>query len=726
MDFSNLLNPSSDPAPRASGSGDPAPLASRMALNSLLSAPGAAMAAPGYAFEDTAAFPGAGGFAPSAFELHPPASPLTATLDPLAALDPQALAAQVRSAMGPPPVVRGASPVSTASVVPDSDDEGALRRAERVAGKAPVKLEDDAEVDIMANGDEGATLAALKTQPRPSSATPKPRSKASSSKGKARAHLASTGTSPAPSPGPSGLSQELLFDSTSLSALTASSAGGMSGPPLSPSAYVHPRLDPSLPRATLPAAFEAYAPPRRATFGVGDDDSDSEDEDARRKERQRRAAMQKGKSKAKAKEDEEDDSEVDDRLYCICKELYDPEPVAPLSKYCTDYCGVAVAAARLELLQVETGAAPDSFYDAVRKARRREADTADAAAPGQLDRAALDTLPVAEQNAQRGVRREAEFARQDAADARTRSRLVARLRETDERRAALRGAVGRVELRLVYLRVAVQRWEKLCADTARALIEANAVAPAGEDADEAAAAAAAAAAGNSRKGKRKGKGSGKKKGPTAPTSLPEAQCGLDVRLCFSDAEWRAWCVGDEGRAILEAAQGGDVDLAVELDAAQLDHVCLTTRKECNRHQGWQKVREADFALEKAVFNRRLERLDVLSHSLGGQLAQHDETVAFRLANRSRTADDADLIGVEDLLVEREEARAAAVASSPPRRTQQQQQPRGNRGRETRSPSLHANGNGYGGESRAGSGDYEELLMAGLSRSELRQLRRQGG
>lgn len=279
------------------------------------------------------------------------------------------------------------------------------------------------------------------------------------------------------------------------------------------------------------------------------------------------------------------------------------QPVAPLSKYCTDYCGVAVAAARLELLQVETGAAPDSFYDAVRKARRREADTADATAPGQLNGAALDTLPVAEQNAQRAVRREAEFARQDAADARTRSRLVARLRETDERRAALRGAVGRVELRLVYLRVAIQRWEKLCADTARALIEANAVAPAGEDTDEAAAAAAAAAAGNSRKGKRKGKGSGKKKGPTAPTSLPEAQCGLDVRLCFSDAEWRAWCVGDEGRAILEAAQGGDVDLAVELDAAQLDHVCLTTRKDCNRHQGWQKVREADFALEKAVFVR---------------------------------------------------------------------------------------------------------------------------
>ena len=152
------------------------------------------------------------------------------------------------------------------------------------------------------------------------SAAPKPRSKASSSKGKPRpVHFASGGTSPAPSPGPSSLSQELHFDS-SLPSLTASA--NPTAPPLSPSSYIHPRLDPSHPRPALPRAFEAYRPPRRATIGGDEDETDSEDEEARRRARRAQEAARKGKHRAKAKEEDE---EVDDRLYCVCEELYDPE-----------------------------------------------------------------------------------------------------------------------------------------------------------------------------------------------------------------------------------------------------------------------------------------------------------------------------------------------------------------------------------------------------------------
>lgn len=95
---------------------------------------------------------------------------------------------------------------------------------------------------------------------------------------------------------------------------------------MSPSSYVHPRLDPSHPRPHLPPQFETYRPPRRATIGADDDETDSDDdEDARRKERSRRAAEAARKGKNRANRAKEDDEEVDDRLYCICKELYDPE-----------------------------------------------------------------------------------------------------------------------------------------------------------------------------------------------------------------------------------------------------------------------------------------------------------------------------------------------------------------------------------------------------------------
>ncbi|BGP44232.1 COMPASS (complex proteins associated with Set1p) component [Rhodotorula kratochvilovae] len=744
MDFRQLLNPSGGSSqPSSDASGAPPPT-SRMAVNALLSGPGAEAPVPAFADSSDTPMDDARGFAPSAFELSsaaPPPPPALPAFDPLALFDPALLAAHVRDAMGaPPPVPRGASPASTTSLVPDSDDEGRRREGDVQGESAPVKLEEDTDVDIMGEGDETATLATLK---------------ASSSKGKPRpVHFASGGTSPAPSPGPSGLSQELHFDS-SLPSLTASA--NPTAPPLSPSSYIHPRLDPSHPRPALPRAFEAYRPPRRATIGGDEDETDSEDEEARRRARRAQEAARKGKNRAKAKEDDE---EVDDRLYCVCEELYDPErmmiacdgceewfhvdcvnideeavplvdlffcprcsavshtnrttwkpacarptcrsPAAPLSKYCSTYCGISVAAARLALLELETGVAPASFWDAVAGATPREAEVREVLPPSaeEDDLPALADLPAPERAAREAAERAEAWAREDAADSARRAALVAQLEGVSARRAALARAYALVQARVTYLSVAVRRWEALCAATAEELqreVGLDALAEMEAEAD----------AVNERKsgGRRKARGGGKKKGPQAPTSLPSAQCGLDVRLVHDAEAWRAWVEGD-GRAMLEAEERGDTETAKELALQSLDGVCLETRKKCDRHQGWQKTRDADFKLESLVTKNRLQRVDTLAATLSERLAEHDATVAFRLAHRARSCAPDALIPVEDYPVEQEDARTE---------------------RRERSPSLRA-GIGAGAAAvgvvnEIGDGvEVPDELLQYLSRAELRALK----
>lgn len=266
-----------------------------------------------------------------------------------------------------------------------------------------------------------------------------------------------------------------------------------------------------------------------------------------------------------------------------CKRPHCRNPAVPLSKYCSDYCGILVASSRLSLLQNATSVPPESFYPAVRSATRKEAAVTDQAVDGADARVLLSMD-------QRRAKQAAEWAREDAASDRTRSRLAEKLEDTETRAAGLKDAIRTVEKKLLYLqKVAIKRWEALCQATA------DEMAAAGMDV------AAAIAAGAGRR-----RGSKKKKGPMAATSLPDAQCGLDVRLVYDDTTWSAW-VEEEGenggRRLLEAARNGDEEEVKRLALETLGGVCLETRKRCERHQGWQKVREADFAVEKAVLVR---------------------------------------------------------------------------------------------------------------------------
>ncbi|GAA6019027.1 hypothetical protein JCM10207_006292 [Rhodosporidiobolus poonsookiae] len=612
----------------------------------------------------------------------------------------------------PVPALSAALPAGRAeSVVPDSDEDEA-RKMQDGPGRV-VKEEQDSEemdVDVMGGVDERVTLAALKAlSPSSTSSVPptKPRARPPSAKPKSRAtHFSSGGTSPAPSPGPSSsLAHEVLPSSfhaeSSSSALPPTTASLPSHPAFaylhSPSSYVHPSLsDPT--RARLPAAFESYAPPKTNKLGESDDE---EDEAERRRERARKAAQSAARERERrgkrGKEKRGDGDEEDDRLYCICQELYNPErmmiacdkceewyhvdcvgiaedrvelvdlficpkcqatsldrttwkppckrphcrsPAVVLSKYCSTYCGLLVLSSRLSLLQDATGLAPEEFYPSVRDATPRQSAVTDQSVEGADARAFL-TLE------QRRSKVRKEWDAEDAQDARERRRLEVRLEETERRRRALEDKVLLVQRRVDYLAVAVRRWEALCQATADEMQQA------GIDI------ATAVAAGG---GRRRGGGGGnkKKKGPVSATSLPDAQCGLDVRLVYDAAAWAAWVAdpGPEGgRAILEAKERGEEERVLEMALGTIEGVCLETRKKCERHTGWQKVREADFHVEKAVLQRRLHRLTSLAESLEHQLATHDTAVTFRQSVRlsGSSADPDRLIDVADYIHEREAA-----------------------------------------------------------------------
>lgn len=271
-------------------------------------------------------------------------------------------------------------------------------------------------------------------------------------------------------------------------------------------------------------------------------------------------------------------------------------PAAPLSKYCTDYCGIAVAAARLTLLETERGVDPSTFWDRVAGAQRREAEVTEAPRTAEdADLPALEDLPAPERAAREADLRAKAWARQDAADAALRADLVSQLRANEARRAGLRDKLRLVQQRKAYLGIAVRRWEALCVATAAELKREGI--DIGVDEEEA---VNERKSGSRRKGR--GGGAGKKKGPQAPTSLPTAQCGLDVRLVLDEAAWRAWVEG-EGRDMLEAEERGDAQGAVSRALDNLEGVCLETRKRCDRHQGWQKLRDQDFRLEESVLVR---------------------------------------------------------------------------------------------------------------------------
>jgi hypothetical protein len=129
------------------------------------------------------------------------------------------------------------------------------------------------------------------------------------------------------------------------------------------------------------------------------------------------------------------------------------------------------------------------------------------------------------------------------------------------------GALELINYRLKYLKITIRRWEALCSLTAQEL---------GDETGK------------------KSKSSSKRAKSTTAAKNATAQCGFDARLVYESDEWEAWLASEEGQAAVVVGLDGEEGMEI------IEGICLSTKKKCERHGGWQKVREADFEVEKAV------------------------------------------------------------------------------------------------------------------------------
>lgn len=267
-----------------------------------------------------------------------------------------------------------------------------------------------------------------------------------------------------------------------------------------------------------------------------------------------------------------------------------------LSKYCSDWCGIEAAAARLEI----SGIQPQSIWTSVSGARKRKGLVLDG--DKEISRTSSSSPKAKSQASPESEEIQASHLEQAAIAAEQKSvkrelhALTTSQASVSTQQESIQSQIQLLDSRLAYLNVAIKNWEDAVAAHANASSPVKE--PEGPEEEE-------GAAPTNKKNKRS-----KKKAQTSKPSGPsnEAPCGFDVRLIWDDSTWSDWVRSSRGRAVLNGfALAGEADETM-LDAdgefeEEIGLVCTITRKRCDRHQGWQRLNEASFEAEKTVLVR---------------------------------------------------------------------------------------------------------------------------
>ncbi|CCO34591.1 Set1 complex component spp1 Short=Set1C component spp1 [Rhizoctonia solani AG-1 IB] len=89
------------------------------------------------------------------------------------------------------------------------------------------------------------------------------------------------------------------------------------------------------------------------------------------------------------------------------------------------------------------------------------------------------------------------------------------------------------------------------------------------------------------------------------------KCGFDARIVMDDDDWATWLEG-AGKWALEEAEGDEVDAKLLATYEKAEGTFCTGKKRCDRHQGWQNLKFADFSAECDSKQLKLEEV-ILKH-----------------------------------------------------------------------------------------------------------------
>lgn len=252
-----------------------------------------------------------------------------------------------------------------------------------------------------------------------------------------------------------------------------------------------------------------------------------------------------------------------------------------LSKFCSDYCGMEVAATKLAKVKFD----PMDIWDYVKDAQKRQGfvlhhDPHAAEQTEENFRLALfssATPPSVQtrtkyqlENSPSKVELRTALPNFDddkeelAAQRRLQTLNTAR-EENKAQREAVQRAIRLLEARYQLYRIAYKSWEHSTSH------------PPDQE-------------GNADSSSKTEKAKGTSKG----TSINDAPCGLDERLTWEDAEWEAWVDSPTGQIKLKDENGPEVR------ESERGLVCTIPRKRCDRHQGWQKLHDTALDLDLSL------------------------------------------------------------------------------------------------------------------------------
>ncbi|KAA1115329.1 hypothetical protein PGT21_035283 [Puccinia graminis f. sp. tritici] len=297
-----------------------------------------------------------------------------------------------------------------------------------------------------------------------------------------------------------------------------------------------------------------------------------------------------------------------------------------LSKYCSDWCGIERAANRLNNATTDY----QRFWNSVRAVTKPEgvviieceepAESSSSQANGII----LDDILL--------------------------NQRTERLEELLAKKLAVERQVQLALSRSKYLGYAISRWENMCLATARALqIQED---PSPDQSTTAAPATTKPKRGGGGRGRGKARG-GVKKSETSflssATSSTEAPCGFDVRLIWDDKDWAQWTSSEGFLALFRSPESENQEPIQEnvnterVDSnpeATVDYgieegvICLIMRKKCDRHLGWQKTRENDFQTEVNTLNMVLDKVSTQIQRLKEEIEERKELWKFRNAKQA--------------------------------------------------------------------------------------------